>query len=106
MSHYQDTISSLPVDDQSTPDSQQMMLANSLFADKSNTTMSVVVNELKEVILIVILFVLFSSEQSSTLIRRFVPAAAKNDLYLIGIKCTILVFLYYVIKNFQLTRKN
>lgn len=101
MSVYQDTIKSLPVDEEPV---ENMYLADSIFK-QDPSMVSKLASEFKEFSLIAVLFVLFSSEQFDNLIRKNIPIADKSPIILIGIKCSVVIFLFYVIKNLQLVRK-
>jgi len=101
MSKYQDTIKSLPVDNEPV---DNVYIANSLFQEDP-TIVSKLASEFKESALIVILFIIFSSEQLNDFIKKHIPIAEKSHIALMGIKSAVIIFLYYIIKNFQLIRK-
>lgn len=101
MSRYQDTIKTLPVDNEPV---DNMYIANSLFQEDPSV-FATLASEFKETILIVVLFVLFSSEQMSELIKKYIPFARTSTFALVGIKSLFVIFLFYFIKNFQLIRK-
>jgi hypothetical protein len=101
MSTLQDTIKSLPVDNEPVENKQ---LADTLFKEDPSAV-SKLVTEFKDSILIVVLFLIFNSEQVSELIRKHVPIAQNSTVALLAIKCGLILVLYYIIKNFQLTKK-
>ena len=101
MSKYQDTIKSLPVDNEPV---ENPYVCDSLFPNDP-TIVSTIAAEFKESVLIVVLFVLFSSEQLTDLIRKYIPIADKSPFALMAIKCVTILVLYYIIRNFQLIRK-
>ena len=105
MNKYQDTIKSLPVDNEPI---DNIYIADSLFGggeEEKKRVASTLANEFKDSVLIVVLFMLFSSEQLSTIIKKYIPIANNSEFALMGIKCMLILFLYYVVRNFQLIRK-
>lgn len=101
MNKYQDTIKSLPTDNEPI---ENKYLVDTIFQEDP-TVVSKLASEFKESLLIVLLFVLFSSQQLDEIIKKYVPLTQKSPFALVGVKCTLILFLYYVIKNFQLIRK-
>ena len=103
MSLNGELIESLPVDNTSYSKSQ-LDIANLLFKE-NESTMNAVANELKDAITISILFLLFTSNQADELVRKIIPAANASHVILLGVKCIAIVILFYLIKNFHLSRK-
>jgi len=97
-----DLIDSLPIDEKSQPNKQ---LANVLFKEENSKTLDNVFNELKDGVIISILFVIFSSEQIDGMILKIIPQTRENYFYLTGVKCLLIIFLFYILKNFHLSRK-
>lgn len=97
-----DLIESLPTD-KVVHTEQQLKVANMLFQEKKST-LSVILSELKDAVIICILFIIFSSEHIDNLIKKNIPNS--NNLFVLyGIKCTIIIILFYILKNFHLSRK-
>ena len=101
MSKYQDTIKTLPTDNEPI---ENAYLVDTIFQEDPSVV-SKLAAEFKESLLIVVLFVLFSSDQFTSFIKKHVHLAEKSPIVLMGIKCATVLFLYYFIKNFQLIRK-
>lgn len=97
-------IDSLPIDKNFLHTEQQLRVADVVFKQHENTV-NAVARELKEGIVIAILFVLFSSSQVDDLIKRVFSVANSSTIALMGIKCVALVLVFYLIKNFSLSRR-
>jgi hypothetical protein len=98
MSIKGDLIESLPEDDSAYNEN----LANVIF--KQEKTVKNVFKELKESIIIALLFVVFSSEQLENMIKNVYPAAGNNRITMMVIKCVLVVFFFYLFKNFEFAR--
>ena len=99
MSIKGDLIAELPEDSSSRYDEK---LANMLFKEKK--AVNSVFKEFKESILIAVLFVIFSSGQFDKLLYGIYPSIAYSPLMLTGVKCLIIILLYYLLKNFEFSR--
>lgn len=99
MSLKGDLIESLPQDD--APYNEN--LANLIFKKEKNTV-NTVFKELKESIVIAALFVVFSSQQLEDVIKNVYPPAGNNKLVMTAIKCLLVVFFFYIFKNFEFAR--
>ena len=104
MSLNGELIDSLPLDKDSVHTTEQLQIADMLFK-QNPSTMDVLATEMREGIIICFLFILFESTYVNELIKRFVPSANSSYLFLVGIKSVLVVLLFYVIKNFSLSRK-
>ena len=100
-----DLIENLPVDKNFLHSERQMQIAETLFK-QNETLINVLARELKDGFIICALFIIFSSTQVDTFIKKFVQRANDSFLILIGIKCIGLVLVYYLIKNFNLTKRS
>ena len=100
MSINGDLIDTLNTDD--SPYNQQ--LANILFKDENKKLVDTIATEFKESIIIIILFFIFSSSQVDTLIMKTTPYTSNRVVFL-GIKCVLIIVLFYIGKNFHLSRK-
>ena len=98
MSIKGDLIESLPEDDSAYNEN----LANVIF--KQQKTVKNVFKELKESIIIALLFVVFSSEQLENMIKNVYPSAGNNRITMMVIKCLLVVFFFYLFKNFEFAR--
>jgi hypothetical protein len=98
MSIKGDLIESLPEDDSAYNEN----LANVIF--KEQKTVKNVFKELKESIIIALLFVVFSSEQLENIIKNVYPASGNNRITMMVIKCVLVVFFFYLFKNFEFAR--
>lgn len=82
---------------------QQVKIANMLFQE-NKTLLSTISSELKDGIIICILFAIFSSPQVNDIITKNIPNS-NNALVLYGIKCIGIIILFYILKNFHLSKK-
>ncbi|NBV29578.1 hypothetical protein EBS02_11320 [bacterium] len=92
-----DLIEALPQDD--SPYNEQ--LANMMFKKE---TASNLFKELKESIVIIALFIVFSSQQLEDMIKNIYPPAGNSKIVLTAIKCVLVVFVFYIFKNFEFAR--
>jgi len=97
-----DLIENLPIDENSKPNKN---LANVLFKEENSDAINNIFNELKDGVIISVLFVVFSSEQTDEIILKLIPQTRENYIYLTGVKCLLIIFLFYILKNFHLSRK-
>jgi uncharacterized membrane protein YbjE (DUF340 family) len=102
--YFRDHMRDLPTDN-SLPSEQERRIIETFFRENPSAV-TVVASEVKECIIIIILFMLFSSQQVTDLIEKFVPITSRSTLFMTLIKCAMILVLYYFAKNFQLIRKN
>lgn len=95
-----DSIETLPVDNSQ----YNKELANILFKEKE--TINTVFSEFKESLIIAVLFVIFSSSHADQLVIKMYPPAENNPTWLILIKCVAVIILFYIFKNFRLSRNS
>lgn len=97
-----DLIESLPTE-KVTHTEEQKKVSDMLFVEKKST-ISVILSELKEAVIICILFIIFSSEHVDNIIKKNIPNS--NNLFVLyGVKCAIIIILFYILKNFHLSQK-
>ena len=101
---YGELIDNLPEDKSAVHNEQQLQVAEMLFKD-NESTVNVLAKELKDGIVIALLFILFDSQHVTDLIKKFFPASNASYLFLVGVKSVLVVLLFYIIKNFALSRK-
>ena len=97
-----DSISQLPVD-QSQPTHGELQIVNSLFT-KHKSTVSILMEEAKDSIIVGFLFIILSLTPVDGLIRRLIPATDKSPYIRIGLKALIIAALFWLIKHFYLSR--
>lgn len=98
-----DLISSLPVAKQDHTE-DQLRVANMIFKENPST-LSVIGREFKDGVIISVLFIIFSSKQVDDLIQKNIPNS--NNLFVqYGVKCLVIIILFYILKNFEFSRKN
>ena len=103
MSTNGELIESLPTDDTAYT-KEQLEMAKILFKENEGN-MNVLATELKDSLVICILFIIFSLRQTDELVKKIIPASQNSYIILMGIKCVGLVILFYIVKNFHLSRK-
>lgn len=99
---YEDTIQSLPVEE-TKADPSQVGFAKSIFEDPKSQR--AICSEFSDSLILIVLFAVFSTEKVDNLARQYIPITRNSKIYLVAIKCILFVFLFYIIKNFQLIRK-
>lgn len=82
---------------------QQIKIANMLFRE-NKTLLNTISSELKDGIIICILFAIFSSPQVNDVIIKNIPSS-NNAFVLYGVKCIGIIILFYILKNFHLSKK-
>jgi ABC-type transport system involved in multi-copper enzyme maturation permease subunit len=98
-----DLISSLPIASQQHSE-DQLKVANMIFKENPSA-LNTLGNELKDGVIISILFIIFSSPQVDDIIKKNIPNS--NNMFVqYGVKCLAIIILYYILKNFQFSRKN
>jgi hypothetical protein len=97
-----DLIQNLPVEKTQYTENQ-MKIANIVFKE-NQSVLSSIACELKEGVILSILFIVFSSPQLDAFIIKTIPNS-NNMFFMYGIKCTAIIILFYILKNFQLSRK-
>ncbi len=96
-----DSLDNLPID-QSEPTRQEIEIVDTLFK-KHRSTMSIVVDEMKNSFLVGALFLVLSLPQVDALIQRMIPLT--NSIYfLLIVKLLLFVALYWLLKHFYLCR--
>lgn len=98
-----DPIVQLPAD-QTQPSHNEIRLVESLFKE-NKSTIDVIAGESKDIVLIACLFILFSLPQVSTMMEKFVPIMVNSIYISVLIRAVCVVVLYWLIKNFYLSRK-
>ena len=97
-----DLIQNLPLEKTEYTENQ-MKIANIVFK-QNQSTLSAIGCELKEGVILSILFIIFSSPQLDAFIVKTLPNS-NNMFVMYGVKCIAIIILFYILKNFQLSRK-
>lgn len=97
-----DSIELLPTD-KIPPSRDDIHIANTLFGENKSITEKVIY-EGKDIFIIGILFICFSLPQVDEIIQRFIPITKNSNSYLIIFKSIMVMILYWLIKNFYLSR--
>lgn len=100
---YSDDIESLPLDKHYTPSKTETEIVDMLFGKNKS---DLIVNELKDLFLIAILFFVFSLKNVDELIHKTLPVTQNSVYYLIGVKTIAFTVLFWIVKNFYLSRTN
>lgn len=100
---YSDDIESLPLDKNYTPSKTETDIVDMLFGKTKSES---VIKELKELVLIAILFFVFSLKNVDDLILKVLPVTQNSVYYLIGVKTIAFSVLFWLVKNFYLSRVN
>ena len=97
-----DLIQNLPLEKTQYTENQ-MKIANIVFKE-NQSALKAIASELRDAVVISILFVIFSSSQLDAFIVKTIPNS-NNIFVMYGVKCIIIIILFYILKNFQLSRK-
>jgi len=98
---YSDDIENLPLDKNYVPSKSESEIVDMLFGKNKSDA---VVNELKDLFVIAILFVIFSLKNVDEFIQKVVPVTQNSPYYLLGVKTIAFTVLFWIIKNFYLSR--
>lgn len=99
-----DSIQALPTD-QIQPSPQEMQVYNAVFQQNNLTTMQKVVHGLRDIILAGILFIVFQLPQIDELLEKFIPVARTSYPIRVVLKAVMFSLVYFMVKNWYLTRK-
>jgi hypothetical protein len=100
---FSDDIESLPLDKNYTPSKTESDIVDMLFGKNKSES---IVKELKDLFLIAILFFVFSLKNVDDLILKVLPITQNSVYYLIGVKTIAFTVLFWLVKNFYLSRLN
>ena len=98
---YSDDIESLPLDNNYTPSKTETDIVDMLFGKNKSDA---VVNELKDLFLIAILFFIFSLKNVDDIIQKALPVTHNSVYYLLIVKTISFTVLFWIVKNFYLSR--
>jgi hypothetical protein len=98
-----DSINSLPVN-QIQPSHNELKIVNTLF-EQHGKSINKIVSEAKGAVLVGVLFILFSLTQIDDLVMRIIPMASTSPYTLLFIKSGLMMSVYWLIKNFWLSRQ-
>jgi hypothetical protein len=99
-----DLVNELQSDDQPLNQTEEQFM-NTFFKEKP-TMLKRVLAETKDVVLVGALFVLVNIPGVESLIIRFFPLAGGSTYIMLCLKAILLMLLYFILKNFYLSRKN
>ena len=98
-----DVLSSLPVDE-TVPNHNEIQVLETLFKEK-HSGISRILENTKDVLIVGILFIFFSLDQVDEIIHKIFPSSKNSPYITLGIKTLAFMLLYFVIKNWYLSRK-
>lgn len=99
-----DLVNELQSDDQPLNQTEEQFM-NTFFKEKP-TMLKRVLAETKDVVLVGALFVLVNIPGVESLIVKFFPLAGGSTYVMLCLKAILLMILYFIFKNFYLSRKN
>jgi hypothetical protein len=100
---FGDSIETLP-SDQNPPTHNEIKMVETLFKE-NKSTIDIILADAKNIIFMGLLFIILSTPQVDDLIKKFV-VAAESPYILILIKAILFMFIYFIINNLYLARKN
>jgi hypothetical protein len=106
MDNYSDDIESLPLDNVYVPSQNEKQIVESLFGIQDKSVINKIMNEFKDLVIVAILFIVFSLKNVDDLIYKFVPASQNSVYILLLIKTLGFVVLFWIVKNFYLSRSD
>lgn len=99
-----DLIDKLPTDSDATEYEDNKEIIENIFG-KHESMFDKIGKELSHAFLISFLFIIFSLPQIDEIIFRNIPNS--NNIFVVyGIKCALIIVLYYILKNFHIVKKN
>lgn len=101
---YGDIIERLPVD-MSVPSHNEILITDQLFQKKKGIFDKILQNT-KNIIILGGLFIILSLPFVDNFITKFITITGKSPYILVGVKALLFMFLYFIIKNLYLVRKN
>jgi hypothetical protein len=99
-----DLIKDLP-SDKVPPSPDEIQIMDILFKNSDRASIGNLFKEIKDVLTVGILFILFSIPQLDTLINKFIPITQTSVYFLIIIKTTVIMMLYWIIRHLYLAKK-
>jgi hypothetical protein len=102
---YSDDIENLPIDNSYVPSKNERDIVDSLFG-VNKSKMNNIVSEMKDLFIIGILFILFSIKNTDELIGKAIPITQTSVYILLLVKTIAFMILFWIIKNFYLSRSN
>lgn len=98
-----DLIDTLPTDSDTVEYEENKEIIENVFGKHENL-LEKIGKELSHSILICILFIIFSLPQIDEMIYHNIPNS--NNIFIIyGVKCMLIIILYYILRNFQIVKK-
>lgn len=102
-SRYSDDIENLPIDNVK-PSQDEKDIIDSIFG-VSKSSVENLTSELKDLFVIAILFILLSLKNTDELIGKIIPASQNSVYILLGLKTIIFMVLFWIVKNFYLSKQ-
>ena len=99
-----DSIDMLPTDE-STPNHTEIKIIDAIFKQENKSTMTRILESLREIFLAGIVFVIFSLNFVDETIKSFIPSTQNSTMIFLGIKALLFMIVYFFAKNFYLSRK-
>jgi len=97
-----DLIEQLPTD-KSDITHQEKYILDTLFS-KNISTLNKVMKEMREGVIAGLLFIIFSLPFMDSIIKKIITSANSSPIILMGIKAILFVIVFYVVRNFSLSR--
>jgi len=99
-----DLITQLPIDE-TIPTHDEIRIVDALFKQKKGI-FDRIFESMKDILIMGILFVFFSLSFTDDLIKKYIPSSQTSQYILLLIKTCLFMFVFFLIKNFYLSRKN
>lgn len=99
-----DAIAGLPTD-QSVPSEGEIQIVDTLFKEKHGTIQKIM-GKSKEVLIAGLLYALFSLKYIDQLFIRVVPSLQNTPYILLLVKTVVFMLVFFIVKNWYLSRKN
>ena len=97
-----DYIESLPTDEIPLSEPESVLLYNILKSDDS--PFKRILSELRDPLIIGCLFIIMNLPQITDIIASIVPYSKTSTSAMLGIKCFIIIIIWFIYKNYNLTR--
>jgi hypothetical protein len=100
---YYDNINDLPIDKKMRQTEIEIELIDTIFKGEPST-LKVLIDEIKEPLIVGVLFVLFSLQYVESVTQSLLPLTNNSPIFIMITKVIFIMILFWIIKHFNLSR--
>lgn len=100
---YYDNINDLPIDKKMRQTEIEIELIDTIFKGEPST-LKVLIDEIKEPLIVGVLFVLFSLQYLESVTQSLLPLTNNSPIFIMITKVIFIMILFWIIKHFNLSR--